>query len=292
MIESGLARQPRRALLTGRLAVALRRHRAFRVGLILTTLMALVALAAPLVAPFDPVAMQARVRFRAPNLTHLFGTDNFGRDVLSRVLYGARISLQVGVLVVVVTGVLGTAIGTTSGYFRRIDSHVTRVMDAMMAFPAVLLAIGITAALGPSLVNLVIALGIAYTPRTARIARASVLVLREMAYVEAARAAGAGHARIIIRHILPNSLGPLTVQLTFIFAYAVLAEAVLSFLGMGPAPPTATWGNIVAEGRNFVREAPWISLFPGLAIAITVMGLNLVGDGLRDVLDPRLRVES
>lgn len=287
-----MAPQPRRALLTGRLAVALRRHRAFRVGLTLTTLMALVALAAPLIAPFDPVAMQARARFRAPNLTHLFGTDNFGRDVLSRVLYGARISLQVGVLVVVVTGVLGTAIGTTSGYFRRIDSHVTRVMDAMMAFPAVLLAIGITAALGPSLVNLVIALGIAYTPRTARIARASVLVLREMAYVEAARAAGAGHVRIIIRHILPNSLGSLTVQLTFIFAYAVLAEAVLSFLGMGPAPPTATWGNIVAEGRNFVREAPWISLFPGLAIAITVMGLNLVGDGLRDALDPRLRVES
>lgn len=287
-----MAPQPRRALLTGRLAVSLRRHRAFRVGLTLTTLVALIALAAPLVAPFDPVAMQARARFRAPNLTHLFGTDNFGRDVLSRVLYGARISLQVGIYVMVVTGVLGTAIGTISGYFRRIDSHVMRIMDAMMAFPAVLLAIGITAALGPSLVNLVIALGIAYTPRTARIARASVLVLREMAYVEAARSAGAGHARIITRHILPNSLGSLTVQLTFIFAYAVLAEAVLSFLGMGPAPPTATWGNIVAEGRNFVREAPWISLFPGLAIAITVLGLNLVGDGLRDVLDPRLRVES
>jgi peptide/nickel transport system permease protein len=287
-----LAPPVRRALLTGRLAVALRRHRAFRVGLALIALVALVALAAPLVAPFDPVAMQARVRFRAPSLTHLFGTDNFGRDVLSRVLYGARISLQVGVFVVVVTGVLGTAIGTISGYFRRIDNHVMRIMDAMMAFPAVLLAIAITAALGPSLVNLVIALGIAYTPRTARIARASVLVLREMAYVEAARAAGAGHARIITRHILPNSLDSLTVQLTFIFAYAVLAEAVLSFLGMGPAPPTATWGNIVAEGRNFVREAPWISLFPGLAIAITVLGLNLVGDGLRDALDPRLRVES
>jgi peptide/nickel transport system permease protein len=165
-------------------------------------------------------------------------------------------------------------------------------MDALMAFPTVLLAIGITAALGPSAANAVIALTAVYTPRTARIVRASVLVLRELDYVQAARASGARHARILFRHILPNSLGPLIVQLTFIFAYAVLAEAILSFLGMGPQPPTPTWGNIIAEGRQYMREAPWISLFPGVAIALTVLGLNLLGDGLRDALDPRMKVQQ
>jgi peptide/nickel transport system permease protein len=268
------------------------RHRLFLIGAVVLGLIVIAALAAPLVAPFDPVQMQRRARFRAPALPHLFGTDNFGRDVLSRVLYGARLSLQVGAAVVVVTGLVGTAIGAMSGYFRRVDDYLMRLMDAMMAFPAVLLAIGITAALGPSLLNVVIALSVAYTPRTARIVRASVLVVRSLDFVEAARAAGAGHARILLGHILPNCTGPLIVQLTFIFAYAVLAEAVLSFLGMGPAPPTPTWGNIVAEGRNYVREAAWISAFPGVAIAVTVLALNLVGDGLRDVFDPRMRVEN
>jgi peptide/nickel transport system permease protein len=292
MSEGGAGRPQARRLLAGRLAAAGRRHRLFRLGLAVAAAVTLAALAAPVLAPFDPVAMQARLRFQPPGLPHLLGTDNFGRDLLSRVLWGARISLQVGVLVVLVTGVLGTAIGAGSGYFRRVDNAVMRMMDAMMAFPAVLLAIGITAALGPSIVNVVIALGVAYTPRTARIVRASVLVVRELDFVEAVRAAGAGHARILLRHILPNCLAPLTVQLTFIFAYAVLAEAVLSFLGMGPPPPTPTWGNVIAEGRTFIREAPWISLFPGLAISVTVLSLNLVGDGLRDALDPRMRVES
>jgi peptide/nickel transport system permease protein len=188
--------------------------------------------------------------------------------------------------------VAGTILGALAGYFRRVDAWLVSVMDALMAFPTVLLAIGITAALGPSAANAIIALTAVYTPRTARIVRASVLVLREMDYVQAAQASGAGHGRVLTRHILPNSLAPLIVQLTFIFAYAVLAEAILSFLGMGPQPPTPTWGNIIAEGRNYMREATWIALFPGIAIALTVLGLNLLGDGLRDALDPRMRVQQ
>ena len=207
-------------------------------------------------------------------------------------VYGARLSLSIGASVVLLTGVAGTILGAVAGYFRRVDAWLVSVMDALMAFPTVLLAIGITAALGPSAANAVIALTAVYTPRTARIVRASVLVLREMDYVQAAHASGAGHVRILARHILPNSLGPLIVQLTFIFAYAVLAEAILSFLGMGPQPPTPTWGNIIAEGRNYMREATWIALFPGIAIALTVLGLNLLGDGLRDALDPRMKVSQ
>ena len=172
------------------------------------------------------------------------------------------------------------------------DNVIMRVMDAMMAFPAVLLAIAIAAALGPSLTNVMLALGVTYTPRTARIVRASVLVVRELDYVEAARASGAGHLRLVFRHILPNCLSPLLVQLTFIFAYAILAEAALSFLGIGPPPPTPTWGAIIADGRSLIREAPWLCLFPGLAISATVLGLNLIGDGLRDAFDPRMQVET
>jgi peptide/nickel transport system permease protein len=172
-----------------------------------------------------------------------------------------------------------------------LDNPVMRVNDALMAFPAILLAIGITAVLGPSTIDVVIALAIAYIPRTARIVRASVIVLREMEYVQAAIAAGAGHWRILRHHILPNAMAPLIVQLSFLFAYAVLSEATLSFLGLGAVPPTPTWGNIMAQGRQYMTEAPWIITIPGVALMITVLGLNLLGDGLRDVLDPRLRVQ-
>ncbi|MCB1809239.1 MAG: ABC transporter permease, partial [Candidatus Competibacteraceae bacterium] len=178
-----------------------------------------------------------------------------------------------------------------AGYFQRLDNVLMRTMDGLMAFPGILLAIALAAVLGPSEINAVIALTIAYTPRTARIVRAAVLVVRGMEYVEAALACGASHLRILWRHILTNSLAPLIVQLTFIFAYAILAEAVLSFIGVGPPPPTPSWGNIIADGRSYIPEAPWISLFPGIAIALTVLGLNLLGDGLRDVLDPRMQVE-
>jgi peptide/nickel transport system permease protein len=269
----------------------LRRHRLFMTGLVLFTLVVLMALVAGLVAPHNPLQNNFRYRLGAPTKAYLLGTDGFGRDVLSRVLHGAKVSLRIGLMVVVLNGILGTLIGSTAGYFRRLDNPIMRIMDGLMAFPAILLAIALAAVLGASEVNVVLALTAAYTPRTARIVRASVLVIREMEYVQAAVAAGAGYLRILFRHILTNSMAPLIVQLTFIFAVSVLAEAVLSFIGVGPPPPTPTWGNIIADGRNYIREAPWISLLPGIAIGLTVLGLNLLGDGLRDVLDPRMRVE-
>jgi peptide/nickel transport system permease protein len=194
--------------------------------------------------------------------------------------------------VVALNAVFGTLIGALSGYFRRLDNPLMRVNDALMAFPAIILALAITAALGPSTLNAILALAIVYIPRTARIVRASVLVVREMEYVQAAIAAGAGNWRILRHHILPNSMAPLIVQLSFLFAYAVLSEATLSFLGLGAPAPTPTWGNIMAEGRQYMREAAWIIAVPGAALAITVMGLNLLGDGLRDVLDPRLKIQQ
>jgi peptide/nickel transport system permease protein len=222
---------------------------------------------------------------------HWLGTDRAGRDVLSRIVHGSQVSLRIGLMVVLFTGVCGAVIGGLAGYFRHLDNVVMRVMDAMMAFPGILLAIAIAAVLGPSEFNAVLALSITYTPRTARVARAAVLVVREMPYVEAARAVGAGHARILLTHVLPNGLTPLIVQLSYIFAIAILAEAVLSFIGVGPPPPLPTFGNIIADGRDFVQEAPWICLYPGLAIAVAVLGLNLIGDGLRDALDPRMKVD-
>ncbi len=269
------------------------RHRLFITGLVLFLIVVVAAIAAEWIVGHSPTRMNMRLRFTPPgDPRFLLGTDAFGRDILARLAHGAQVSLRIGLMVVLFTGVFGTFFGAIAGYFRRLDNPVMRVMDAFMAFPAILLAIAIAAALGPSELNVVIALAAVYTPRTARIVRASVLVVREAEYVQAARVAGGGHARILLGHVLPNSLAPLIVQLTFIFAYSVLAEAVLSFLGVGPAPPTPTWGNMIADGRNFIREAPWITLMPGIAISITVLGLNLLGDGLRDVLDPRMKVAS
>ena len=275
--------------------VSLRRlfaNRSFAIGFSLFALVVLTALFADLLAPHDPLKNNFRYRLGAPNDVHKLGTDNFGRDILSRVLHGSRVSLTIGLFVVIVTGILGTLIGAVAGYVQRLDNIIMRVMDGFMAFPPILLAIAIGAVLGPSLMNAVIALSVAYTPRTARIVRASVLVVKAQEYVEAARAMGASHTRILVKHILANSLAPLVVQLTFIFALSILAEAVLSYIGVGPRPPTPTFGNIIADGRNYIAEAPWITIWPGIAIMITVLGLNLLGDGLRDVLDPRLRVEG
>lgn len=264
-------------------------HRSFAVGLALFSVIVAIALFADLIAPYDPNRSSYANILVPPGPEHRLGTDSFGRDILSRIVYGARVSLRIGLFVVIATGILGVLIGVAAAYVRALDNVVMRVMDGLMAFPGVLLAIALAAALGASEMNAIIALTVAFTPRTARVVRASVLVVRELPFVESAVAIGAGHGRIIVRYILANSLSPLIVQLTFVFAVSILAEAILSFLGVGPPPPAPSLGNIIAEGRNYIREAPWIAFFPGLVIAASVLGLNLMGDGLRDVIDPRLR---
>lgn len=267
-------------------------NRSFTIGATLVGLVLLLALLAGYIAPFDPLKGNFRARMMAPNPQHWMGTDQFGRDILSRVLHGARISLQIGFLVALITAASGVLIGATSGYFRRLDGPIMRLMDAFMAFPSIILAIAISSVLGASVVNVVIALSIAATPHTARIVRASVMVVREMEFVEAARALGAGHTRILLRHILANAMAPLMVRMTYVFAVAILNEAVLSFIGVGPPPPAPTFGAIIANGRDFIVAAPWITVAPGLAILVSVLGLNLLGDGLRDVLDPRMSVNT
>jgi peptide/nickel transport system permease protein len=267
-------------------------HRSFRIGLVFVTILVLCAIIGPMLTGIDPTAMSIRSRFKPPSARFPFGTDQYGRDILTRVLHGGRLSLSIGFSVALLSGIFGAFIGVAAGYFRALDPYVMRLMDALMAFPAILLAIGIGAALGSQASSIVVALAVAYVPRTARIVRASVLVIREMEYLQAARVSGAGDLHIIVKHVLPNSLGPLIVQLTFVFAYAILAEAALSFLGIGPPPPAPSWGNIIAEGRDYSVEAWWVMLFPGLAVSLAALGMNLLGDGLRDVLDPRLKVET
>ena len=268
------------------------RNRSFVIGAVLVGVIVFAALLAGVIAPFDPLKGNFRARMVPPSSTHWMGTDHFGRDILSRTLHGARISLQIGFAVALVTGVLGVVIGAASGYFRRLDGPIMRLMDAFMAFPSIILAIAISSVLGASVTNVIIALSIAATPHTARIVRASVIVVREMEYVEAARALGASHLRILLRHILANSLAPLVVRMTYVFAVAILNEAVLSYIGVGPPPPTPTFGAIIANGRDFIVAAPWITVAPGLTVLVSVLGLNLLGDGLRDVLDPRMRVAA
>ena len=264
-------------------------HRSFQFGVTLVVLLALAAIFAPLLTSHDPSSMKVRFRFKPPSLAFPFGTDNFGRDIYTRVLYGARVSLWIGLVVASFSGLLGAVFGVLAAQFRRLDPFVMRVMDALMSFPAILLALGVTAALGPRMESVIIALTVAYVPAGVRLVRASALVIRELDYVDAARIAGASNARIMLRHILPNSVSPLLVHVTFVFAYAILAEAALSFLGVGVPPPTASWGNIIAEGRDYATEAWWVMLFPGLGITLAALGLNLLGDGLRDILDPRLK---
>lgn len=264
----------------------------FAVGFSIVALLVLAATIGVWFSPYQPNSMDLTARLAAPGPQHWFGTDNFGRDIFTRVAVGSQMSLLVGLLVVVITGIGGALLGALAGYVRALDNIIMRVMDAFMAFPAMLLAIAITAALGPSLMNVVVALAVSYIPRTARIVRGTALVVREQQYVEAALVAGAHTRRVLLVHVLPNCLGSLIVQLTFVFAYAVLAEATLSYLGVGLPPPAPTWGNGIASGREYIVEAWWMSLFPGLAITFAVLGFNLLGDGLRDVLDPHLRAET
>ncbi|WP_291305734.1 MULTISPECIES: ABC transporter permease [unclassified Devosia] len=266
-------------------------HPSFLVGALILALFVAVAVLAPLIAPYDPNKNNYRYVLMPPSAQFWFGTDAYGRDILSRVLYGTRVSLLISALVVICTGILGTLLGTLASYVRPLDGIVMRGLDGLMAFPGVLLAIALAAALGPSATTVVIALTVTFTPRTARVVRSGVIVVQGMQYVEAAQAVGAGHARIILRYILANALSPLIVQLTFVFAVSIIAEAILSFLGVGPPPPAASLGNIIADGRSYIQEAWWIAVFPGAVIAVAVLGLNLMGDGLRDIIDPRQRNE-
>jgi peptide/nickel transport system permease protein len=268
----------------------IRRSKLALIGLVIIVSLVVLAIIGPTIAPYDPNDLNVRQRTQAPSLSHPFGTDDRGRDVLSRVLYGARVSLKVGFIAVGISATVGVLLGAVSGYFRGwLDELIMRLTDIMFAFPGILLAIAIMAVLGPSVTNAMIALGIVYTPIFARITRAAVLAVRSEVFVEAARASGAGSSRIIARHIMPNVLAPIIVETTLSLAFAILAEAALSFLGLGTPPPAPSWGRMLSEGREFIRDAPWMGLFPGLAIVITVMGFNFLGDGLRDALDPRLK---
>jgi peptide/nickel transport system permease protein len=271
------------------LALRFLRHGPSMLGLSIVIAVTLLALLAPVVAPHDPQDMIAIDRLQAPSATYLLGTDHFGRDLFARVVYGARVSLRVAVVVVTLTTLFGVMIGAVAGFFTRIDNVLMRVMDAMMSFPSILLAIAIMSVLGRSEINAIIALTIVYTPNMARLVRGAVLATKHNDYVEAVRALGGSEPRVLVRHVLPAIWSPVVVQATFISVYAILAEAGLSFLGAGTPPSVPSWGNILAEGRQYMIDAPWIMLFPGLAISITVLGLNLLGDGLRDLLDPRVQ---
>ncbi|MGH2560140.1 MAG: ABC transporter permease [Thermomicrobiales bacterium] len=258
-------------------------------GAALIVLLSVTAMLAHLVAPFDPTAQPAD-RLLAPGSTYWLGTDEFGRDILSRILYGARVSLQVGAISVGIALVAGSVLGVISGFFLgMVDSLVQRVVDIMLAFPAVILIIAISGVLGPSLVTAMIAIGIVYAPNFARIVRGPTLVVMQQQYVEAGRAIGAGSARLMIRYVLPNVMAPIIVQATLALSTAILAEATLSFLGLGTQPPDPSWGTMLGSGRKYMETAPWVAIFPGLAIALTVLGFNLLGDALRDALDPSLR---
>ncbi len=266
------------------------RNRVAPIGLVVIAASVAVALLAPAVVPHDIRRMSPQDALAPPGGPYLFGTDEFGRDVFSRVLMGSRISLVVAFFSVATALALGTSIGLAAGFFGGWwDAVSMRAMDVIFAFPAILLAIAIMAVLGTSLVNLVLAIGIVYTPQFARVARAAALTVRSLEFVDAARALGLGNPRIIWRHVIPNVLAPVMVQVSLSLSLAILSESALSFLGLGTQPPTPSWGNMLSEGRQFLEIAPWNAVFPGLAIMIVVLGFNLLGDGLRDLLDPRLR---
>jgi peptide/nickel transport system permease protein len=269
----------------------LTRHRGALLGLVILAALALMALAAPWLSPRDPIKTSPREALQAPGSQFLLGSDQFGRDVASRALHGARISLTVGLIAVAIAVALGTPVGLLSGYYGgRVDGFVMRVVDVLLAFPGILLALAIVSVLSPGLNNVMIAVGLAAVPNYARLIRASVLSAREQLYVEAARALGSRDLGIVVRYILPNVVAPLIITATLGLGTAILSAAALSFLGLGSQPPQPEWGRMLSEGRDYLREAWWISTVPGVGIMLTVLAMNLVGDGLRDVLDPRLKI--
>ena len=274
----------------GKLLYRLSRSRSGQFGLLLTLILIVLSVGAPIFTSVDPTSMDYAAILRAPDAAHPMGTDDFGRDLFSRVLYGARISILVGLVVSIATTLTGVVIGSIAGYYQRLDNPIMRVMDILMAFPSILLALGIVAILGPQLINIIIALIVPYTPLSARVVRGEILALKRQEFVEAARCLGGRDTRIIFRHLLPNTLAPLMVQQTAIIAFAILAESGLNFLGVGVPPEVPTLGAILSEARVHLRNAPWISIYPGFFISALVLGFNLLGDGLRDILDPRMKI--
>jgi peptide/nickel transport system permease protein len=249
-----------------------------------------VALVAPVLPVKSPTTQSVIRRLKAPSVEHALGTDRLGRDVLSRVVWGARVSLAVGAAVVAISALAGTAVGLTSGYFRGLASDLlVRGIDVLQAFPALILALAIVTALGPGLATVIAGISLGYVPQFARVTRAAALAVREREYVEAARAAGAGPVRVLLRHVLPNGIDPVIVLCTLLVPAAILTESMLSFLGLGITEPTPTWGNMIDNGRLVLREAPWLTVFPSIALVLTVIAFNLVGDAIRDALDPHVQ---
>ncbi len=281
-----VGRQSRRFMVLKRFV----RHRGALFGGMIIVLLILTAIAAPIIAPDSPIQISEDI-LASPSLHHLMGTDHFGRDIFSRVVYGARVSLRMGFIAVGIGAVIGTVMGLVSGmYGGLIDNTLMRIVDALMAFPGILLALSVTAMLGPGIFNAMIAVGISFIPSFARLVRSSVLQVRQMTYIEAARSLGCSDSRLMWRHVFPNILTPILVLATLGVATAILIGAALSFLGLGAQPPTAEWGIMLSDGREFMQSAWWIMAFPGLAITVTVMAANLLGDGLRDALDPRMKI--
>ena len=279
--SSGLWREATRRLLHDKAAVA---------GLLVIGVLVLIAVFAPVLVPHPPNDQSFRIKLQSPSSEHLFGTDEFGRDIFSRVLIATRVALWVGLLPVAAALLFGVAIGLVAGYYGgSVDQIVMRLIDILLAFPWLLLAIGIMAILGTGINNVIIAVAIVYIPAFARIVRASVLSIKEKEYVEAARAIGHPDWRIMARHVLPNVWAPIIVQATLSIGQAIIYAAGLSFIGLGTQPPDADWGAMLSSGREYLRDSPWLGIFPGLAILLTVLAFNLLGDGMRDALDPRLR---
>ncbi len=259
-------------------------------GLLIIGLLIVIAVIAPAIAPYDPLKTDTISRLQPPSGGHLFGTDQLGRDILSRIVYGTRISLRIAILVAAVALSIGAPMGIVSGYFRgRTDDFLMRLTDMFQSFPSLILAMAIAAALKPTLENVVLAIALASWPAYARLARSVTLSIREENYIEAARAVGAGNPRVLLRHVLPGVISPVTIQVSLDMGGILLTAAGLGFIGFGAQPPTPEWGLMISEGRNYIPGQWWVSTFPGLAISLVVLGFNLLGDGIRDALDPRLR---
>ncbi|AZR74471.1 peptide ABC transporter permease [Anoxybacter fermentans] len=266
------------------------KNRAAVLGMVIIALIVFSAIFAPYIAPYDPIKQNILARYKPPSAKHLLGTDELGRDILSRIIYGARYSLLIGIISISLALIFGIILGVLAGYYGGlVDLLIMRVVDIMLAFPYILLAIAIVAILGPELRNAMIAISIVNIPKFARIIRSSVLSIKESEYVQAAKALGASDLRIIIKYLLPNSMAPLIVQSTLSIASAILSAAGLSFLGLGAQPPTPEWGAMLSDARSALQLAPWVVTFPGIAIMLNVLGFNLLGDGLRDALDPKLK---